>query len=400
MSKERPPFRKRRLPKSTRQGNIFFALKRTIIITFFIVSAVVIGVTFLFFLLNYTGIPPKYLILIAIFYTIITAIAGIVLNIFIEIPTIASAYDEIKNAIAKKEIQSPEVFSEEVSKLMCRFFNFPFFTIDYAFMKVTQFDYGYSSSDVVDFIDGVEFEKLLSESKEKEESSFQGVIEIKKKKYYTYLIPIWFGAEWYGYLAVLTNTKLPAIFRAFLNSFEDDYLDDQLIHVLSLVKQRTQKELYREMNTLSNKIAKRGYTSLGEYKKEVLNLLVQKTNSLGGVFLSVYQEEPLYVFAKEDKIEKDIRKYFKKSIATTREVKIYDDPNVEVKWTYRMPILIDSLKGIIFLFSNDRTKFDFFDSILREIEDIKIDNDLENLAMQLNSHPIDKPIIYLEGTTS
>jgi len=59
-----------------------------------------------------------------------------------------------------------------------------------------------------------------------------GKIIIDNSTYSGYAIPMYFGGEWLGYFAVFTTTKLNAIYLDFLDRFEDDYVDDQLVHVL------------------------------------------------------------------------------------------------------------------------------------------------------------------------
>jgi hypothetical protein len=57
-------------------------------------------------------------------------------------------------------------------------------------------------------------------------------IKIDDKNYHPYIIPIHFGEEWLGYFAVFSKSKLNKIYIEFLDNFEDDFIDDQLIHVL------------------------------------------------------------------------------------------------------------------------------------------------------------------------
>jgi hypothetical protein len=77
------------------------------------------------------------------------------------------------------------------------------------------------------------FASILDESKATENCIQAGKFLVGKKHYHLYIIPIWFGEEWLGYIGIFTERKLGKLFRAFLSDFENNYVDDQLKHVLN-----------------------------------------------------------------------------------------------------------------------------------------------------------------------
>ena len=85
-----------------------------------------------------------------------------------------------------------------------------------------------------DFIDPLKKQIEDNEAKISQQKTpiVLGKVEINGKKHFGYIIPIYFAEEWLGYFTVFTKNKLHKIFIDFLDNFEDDYIDDQLIHIL------------------------------------------------------------------------------------------------------------------------------------------------------------------------
>lgn len=382
-----------------RQRNVFFAIRKKILLGFYATIAASIGLTLLYMISSLIKTPSWLPVVLGIVYTILCTLSWAIIGDLLDIPNIATDFDEIKNDIASRAIREPEEFAKRVVELLCSFIRFPYFEVRHAFMKIDKHDYIYSSGKVVTSLDASIFEGLLEKSKETEEVSYEDAHVIEGSPHHLYLVPIWFGDDWLGYFAVLTKQKLWNVFKNFLSVFEDDYLDDQLVHVLQIKKQIVQKMFYREMDQLSNKITKRQYTSISAYQADVLKLLIDKTSAAGGIFFSVYSEEPTIQLG-QDLSSSGVRDYFSPPLEIPPNVAIYSDPNVETSHILRLPILIDALQGAIYLFSHSDDLFRYFRNTLMEIEDIKIDNDLENLALQLNLSPCERPPIFLEGNAN
>ena len=66
---------------------------------------------------------------------------------------------------------------------------------------------------------------MLNKSQGTEEVTYIGSYNISGKKHHLYIIPIWFGNEWLGYIGILTENRLLKIFCSFLAYLENIYLD-------------------------------------------------------------------------------------------------------------------------------------------------------------------------------
>lgn len=139
------------------------------------------------------------------------------------------------------------------------------------------------------------------------------------------------------------------------------------------------------------------YTNLIEYEKDIIQILIHEVNCIGGLFVTIYDSE--IVLLGKDNLERNddfidyYRNYLSKYLVPSTP-RIMQDNNIEFKYIFEIPIFIDNLQGIILLFNNDDQNFKYFENTLLEIENIKLDNDLENLAIMLNLQPNENsPII-------
>jgi hypothetical protein len=78
----------------------------------------------------------------------------------------------------------------------------------------------------------IDEQELTRKSQLTEELINLGKVSVQGQKLYGYLVPIWFGKEWLGYFFVLTDTRLLKMFADYLCVFEEQFVDDQLMHVL------------------------------------------------------------------------------------------------------------------------------------------------------------------------
>lgn len=215
-------------------------------ISLVVVYLFIIGLVFIggWYLLNTLFlIPGGFLALYVIIFLLGGGLLGAWLWVLIKLPSgLARAFDPIKNKIASREIKSTEDFSVEIGKFMVDYFSF--FRFDVVAVQVgikgrkaTVFPASFIQI-------GPDENELQTKSQATEEIFYNGVSTINDRKYHTYIIPIWFGKEWLGYICVFSDTRLNKIKLNFLNEFEELYVDDQLMHVLYY------KSL--ELNRLSN----------------------------------------------------------------------------------------------------------------------------------------------------
>jgi len=200
-----------------------------VVVYLFIIGLVLIGG---WYLLNTLFlIPGGFLALYVIIFLLGGSLLGAWLWVLIKLPSgLAKAFDPIKNKIASREIASAEEFSVEIGKFMVDYFSF--FRFDVVAVQVgikgcnaTVFPAAYAQCAV----DEIEF---ITKSKVTEKVFYNGICPLNDQKYHTYIIPVWFGKEWLGYIGVFSDTRLSKINLNFLKEFEELYVDDQLMHVL------------------------------------------------------------------------------------------------------------------------------------------------------------------------
>ena len=176
--------------------------------------------------------PGALLALYVILFLLAGALLGAWLWVLIKIPQgIAREFDKIKNQIAGGEINSSTDFSKALAEFLVDYFSFFRFDVVAAQVKT-------KTAEAVIFPGNapaikIDEQLLAKKSRETEELIPLGKISIGGQNLYGYLIPIWFGREWLGYFCVFTDTKLFRVFKDFLKNFEEQFVDDQLMHVIN-----------------------------------------------------------------------------------------------------------------------------------------------------------------------
>ncbi len=160
---------------------------------------------------------------------IIFTVIGAYLYVLFKIPyQLQYDFDDIKNKIASKEISNIDEFEKELSDFIIRFFNFVFLDIQECAIQIKNRKIFFSSEILKDLLD---YDDLSKKSAETQKTIKLGNIRIKDQKYHVLLLPIWFGKEWYGFILILSRTRLFRLYRRMLEDFENNFIDDQLIHV-------------------------------------------------------------------------------------------------------------------------------------------------------------------------
>ena len=114
---------------------ILYGFRKRIFLTFYTISFIFTMILLLLAINSEFSIAPRIQLLIGFLMTIAAVIGGGILSVYFDLPAISVEFDEIKNDIAKKVIKSPEEFGHRLTKLLCKFFNFQFFNIEYSFIK-------------------------------------------------------------------------------------------------------------------------------------------------------------------------------------------------------------------------------------------------------------------------
>jgi hypothetical protein len=379
---------------------ILYGFRKRIFLTFYTLSFIFTMILLLLAINSEFSIAPKIQLLIGFLMTIAAVIGGGILSVYFDLPAISAEFDEIKNDIAKKIIKSPEEFGYRLTKLLCKFFNFQFFNIEYSFIKIIGAQYVYSNPELIK-LGNLNLENisndLINKSKNTEEVFFYDKFKVNSQNNYLYILPIWFGDDWLGFIGILSHRKVNKLFLRFLNNFENEYIDDQIVHVLDYKKSQIQKRFYKKLDSISNRITRKMYSDLIEFEQDIIKVIIDEVNCIGGLFVTIYDSEIVILWKDNLEGNRDFidnfRNYFSKHFVPSTP-RIMKDNNIEFKYIFEIPIFLDKLQGIILLFDNDDQNFRYFENTLLEIENIKLDNDLENLAIMLNLQPNENsPII-------
>ena len=78
--------------------------------------------------------------------------------------------------------------------------------------------------------------RLLDKSKALEEMTLAGKVSLPERDYQLYILPIWLGDTWLGYMALLSEKRISRFFRRFLMEYEENFLDDQIMHLVRMNK--------------------------------------------------------------------------------------------------------------------------------------------------------------------
>lgn len=374
--------------------DLFYGVRKDLLLIFYILSVGALGVLIIFLIGSIYSSSAVSQALIGLLIAIAGVVGAAFLDVLLELPKISYRFNEIRHGIAKKEINTPETFADRVVLLLCDYFSFIFFSIDYAFINIIDSAPVYSDEIILSTLSHSKRKELMEKSENTEEINYEGVYAVKGKQHHLYIIPIWFGEQCLGFIGVFTPRKLLKIFQSFLMDFEDIYIDDQLIHVLDIKKQNIQKQFYKDIDAFSNKITRGEYSEIRQYQADLVQFLVNFMRCMGGLFATVYEEE-CTIYLKdtfpEDGIKNEIKEYYKnyfKEHFVPDKPRIVSVPNIAwFKFIFEIPILIDDLQGVILLFDSYCYHFDYFMNIVVEIESIKLDNDLENLAKILDKLP-------------
>lgn len=203
-------------------------------ITFYLISAVsvfwlVFYILHDLFQLNSMVIVPlaiAYLVMVVILYSFIHVITYIPANL-------AGAFDPVKNKIATGGIRTGRELTASLSEFMTTFFDFAFFDVECTVVRIGS-DLSTFPQDLVVPEADLDLEMLEIRSREAEDTLYMGKIITDGRKMYLYVIPLVFGEMWLGYMAVMTRQRLWGMFRRLLSEFENDFVDDQVVHVVGM----------------------------------------------------------------------------------------------------------------------------------------------------------------------
>jgi len=212
-------------------------IQRNLLLIFYIVFclAFIFPVWLLFSAPSTLGfeMPNSVIILIMAVMAVIFVMIGSYFYLIVALPDrLSRNFDVIKNDIASGEINTAESFAHKVIDFIIKQFNFVFFDIEYAAIGIADSKNVFFNDDFPKEMFS-DYAEIFQKCSETEDVISLGPQKYLNKKVHKYLVPIYFGNRYLGFIIVLTNKKLSLLFRGILADFENFYVDDQLLHVLN-----------------------------------------------------------------------------------------------------------------------------------------------------------------------
>jgi len=168
-------------------------------------------------------------IIVTLVFTVIYIVCGAVFYVLFRIPyQLQYCFDDIKNRIANGSLATLDELERELSAFIIRFFNFVFFDIEECAIQIKNRTIYFSTESLQGLLN---YNELSTRAAETQRSVKLGKLKSGKEKYHVLLIPIWFGEEWHGYILAFSNTPFIPFAREILEDFENNFIDDQLMHV-------------------------------------------------------------------------------------------------------------------------------------------------------------------------
>ena len=213
--------------------SVLYGIQRTLLAVFYLATVLSLF-WIIFYLLDVVlGLAGVTIILVTIVYLVVVVLGYSFIHVVSYIPSnLAGAFDPIQNAIADGSIQSAGDMARDLSKFMVTFFNFAFFDIEYALVKIKN-DKGAWPADKDPGEVGLNIGELDKRNEAVTETIYVGKIKFQDRTGHLYLTPMIFGEENLGYIAVVTRHRLWKIFKQLLTEFEDHFVDDQVVHILA-----------------------------------------------------------------------------------------------------------------------------------------------------------------------
>jgi len=216
--------------------SFIYKLQRIILLIFFTTTSIALSVPLAMLVVKLSPNQLYPLVIALLVYLILVIIVGSMIHVISYIPfNLATAFDPIKNDIALGKILSIEQLGERITAFTVQFYNFSFLDITHAYIEIEE-------SGIIGFESNKELDKILKEyrmldkSKALEEITLAGKVSLPERDYQLYILPLWLGETWLGYMALLSEKRISRFFRRFLMEYEENFLDDQIMHLVRMNK--------------------------------------------------------------------------------------------------------------------------------------------------------------------
>ena len=216
--------------------SFIYNLQRIILLVFFTTTSIALSIPLAMLVIKLSPNHLYPLVITLLIYMVLVVILGAMIHVISYIPfNLATAFDPIKNDIASGKISTIEQLGERITSFTVQFYNFSFLDITHAYIEIEE-------SGIIGFESNTQLTKVLNEykmldkSKVLEDLTLAGKISLPERDYQLYILPIWLGESWLGYMALLSEKKISRFFQRFLMEYEGNFLDDQIMHVVRFNK--------------------------------------------------------------------------------------------------------------------------------------------------------------------
>jgi hypothetical protein len=216
--------------------SFIYNLQRIILLIFFTTTSIALSIPLAMLVIKLSPNHLYPLVITLLIYMVLVVILGAMIHVISYIPfNLATAFDPIKNDIASGKISTIEQLGERITSFSVQFYNFSFLDITHAYIEIEE-------SGIIGFESNTQLTKVLNEykmldkSKVLEDLTLVGKISLPERDYQLYILPIWLGESWLGYMALLSEKKISRFFQRFLMEYEGNFLDDQIMHVVRMNK--------------------------------------------------------------------------------------------------------------------------------------------------------------------
>ncbi len=255
------------------QGYAFITLYAAIVVLLFVAGWQAMKLVF--------PRPGLHFALYIIFFVLAAALLGAWLWILIRLPQgMSRRFDEIKNGIAAGEIVSSDEFAQRLARFLVEYFSFFRFDVVAAVVQVRD----YPPAHYPDLIHSrdINLQQLAAESRETATLINIGKMKVDNQELFGYLVPVWFGNDWLGYFCVFTDTRLNRLFRNMLSVFEDDFVDDQLMHVMYRDQRGQTQKICSSIDEIGHMIDSGEIGDTENYFERLLDLLLSHSHCAAG----------------------------------------------------------------------------------------------------------------------
>jgi len=214
--------------------SFIYKLQRIILLVFFTTTSIALSIPLAMLVLKLSPNQLYPLVITLLVYLVLVIVVGSLIHVISYIPfNLATAFDPIKNDIAAGKLSSIEELAERITQFTVKFYNFSFLDISHAYIETEHSGViGFESNNQVDKV--LKEFRMLDKSKALEELSLAGQISLPDRDYQLYILPIWMGGRWLGYMALLSEKRISRFFQRFLMEYEENFLDDQIMHVVRM----------------------------------------------------------------------------------------------------------------------------------------------------------------------